>query len=231
MQTITTKYINPTATSGAKIKATSTGGESVTVPYDYSNENKGHLTAAKKLKDKLGWKGTMHGGHIKGGFVFVFSDPELQVNPVPPLKSKRKAAKGKTKILRNPIVENFKTLPFENSFQTLKYKDQYIQLSANGNKNIAKVLHTNGLKFQGSLTGAKKFIRDNLAKSNPVKKGLTARPRKASNSSMSYVVELRHTKNGAWEGKGIFPSKDLASQYAEALHDQYGGKCYVRVTV
>lgn len=90
MQTITTKYVSPTATSGAKIRATSTGGDKVTVPYNYNDEKLGHVEAAQKLKDKLGWKGEMVGGNIKDGYVFVFVNDDLRVNPVPPLKSKRR---------------------------------------------------------------------------------------------------------------------------------------------
>jgi hypothetical protein len=101
MQTITTKYVSPTATSGAKIRATTTGGDKVTVPFNYDDAKMGHVQAAQKLKDKLGWKGEMVGGDAKDGYVFVFVNDDLRVNPVPPLKSKKT-----TKSTIKPIKKN-----------------------------------------------------------------------------------------------------------------------------
>lgn len=98
-QTISTKYLNATNTNGARIKAMTTSGESLTAAYNYGKEGAdAHAEVAQKLKTKLGWKGKMHGGAIKDGYVFVFADG-LAINPVPPLKSKSKTINGVAKLL------------------------------------------------------------------------------------------------------------------------------------
>ena len=71
-----TKYLAPTNTKGARIKATSQAG-SVTVPFDYTNNP--HLAACEALRAKLGWGNDTHGEMVQGGlpdgtgdcFVFV----------------------------------------------------------------------------------------------------------------------------------------------------------------
>jgi hypothetical protein len=56
MQAITTKYINPTNTKGARIKATCDAG-SITIPFDHANsEEQTHAKAAMALVRKLGWE-------------------------------------------------------------------------------------------------------------------------------------------------------------------------------
>ena len=74
MQSITTKYLGPSNTRGAKIKASSASGISVMVPYDHSapSDVENHGQAAQALAKKLGWTGEMIGGSTKDGFVFVF---------------------------------------------------------------------------------------------------------------------------------------------------------------
>jgi len=72
-QTITTKYLGPTETKGARIKAVTFGGTSVTVPFDYNGDP--HNIAMIALRDKLGWN--LHkcvSGSTKTGCVFVFID-------------------------------------------------------------------------------------------------------------------------------------------------------------
>lgn len=97
-QTISTKYLNATSSNGARIKATTTSGESLTAAYNYGKEvADAHAEVAQKLKTKLGWKGKMHGGATKDGYVFVFADG-LAINPVPPLKSKTNP-KPRTKLV------------------------------------------------------------------------------------------------------------------------------------
>ena len=79
MQAITTKYVGPTDTKGARIKATtSESGDSVTVNYDHArNTDENHLFAANKLKEKLMWRGRMYQGSTKTGYVFVIVDHSL----------------------------------------------------------------------------------------------------------------------------------------------------------
>jgi hypothetical protein len=56
MQAIVTKYLNPTDTKGARIKATCDAGY-VTVPFDYAGtEEQTHASAAMALVRKLGWQ-------------------------------------------------------------------------------------------------------------------------------------------------------------------------------
>lgn len=80
MQAIVTKYLAPTNSRGARIKATCHAG-SITVPYNYS-ENP-HLDACNALRAKLGWGEDTHGRMVQGGmpdgtgscFVFAGVDP------------------------------------------------------------------------------------------------------------------------------------------------------------
>jgi hypothetical protein len=60
MQAIVTKYIGPTNTKGARIKATSCGSFSVTVPFDY--EGNEEEVAARELCKKLKWEFS----HVRG---------------------------------------------------------------------------------------------------------------------------------------------------------------------
>jgi hypothetical protein len=72
-QAIETKYIGPTNTKGARIKASAWAG-SVTIPYDYSGTEKAHWRAALALIEKYGWEksGWVMGGNAKTtGFCFV----------------------------------------------------------------------------------------------------------------------------------------------------------------
>jgi hypothetical protein len=56
MQAIVTKHLGPTNTKGDRIKATSCGGFSVTVPYEYGLDSNGaHCVAAVALCKYLKW--------------------------------------------------------------------------------------------------------------------------------------------------------------------------------
>jgi hypothetical protein len=73
MQAITTKYLGPTNTQGARIKATC---ESGTVTVGYRHDLSGadvHAVAAMALARKLKFKngGGWASGETKGGYVFV----------------------------------------------------------------------------------------------------------------------------------------------------------------
>lgn len=76
MQTIITKYMSATNTLGSRIKATG-GGQSVTVPYDYSMaDSELHAHAVAVLNKKLHWSGEMVGGSMPNGMVWVFANDE-----------------------------------------------------------------------------------------------------------------------------------------------------------
>jgi hypothetical protein len=74
MQTIETKYIPATSTRGRRVKATSTSGISVTVPWnDGVADEQNHHRAAAALAQTLGWTGRMVSGSLRrGGLVYVF---------------------------------------------------------------------------------------------------------------------------------------------------------------
>ena len=64
MQSILTKFIAPTNTRGARIKAVQSGWsekrdcKTITISYPYEfNTDKAHAIAAQLLADKLGWNG------------------------------------------------------------------------------------------------------------------------------------------------------------------------------
>jgi hypothetical protein len=78
-QSIITKYMGPTNFRGSRIKATSTGGHSKTVSYQYElSADDNHRRAARELilllnwgvKDISNWKV----GSVKTGCVFVYDD-------------------------------------------------------------------------------------------------------------------------------------------------------------
>ena len=74
MQCITTKYMGPTDTKGARIKATISSGKiSATIPYPHEDSRNAHALAALKLARKIGWTGTLIEGSTKTGSVFVFA--------------------------------------------------------------------------------------------------------------------------------------------------------------
>lgn len=72
MQTITTKFIGPTSTRGARIKATSCSGQTLTISYDHAlNSDCAHSQAAMALAKKLNWAGKYVVGSTVFGYVFV----------------------------------------------------------------------------------------------------------------------------------------------------------------
>jgi len=83
MQAIQVKYINPTNSRGARIKATCAAG-SVTIPYPYELSGiEVYREAAQTLCNKLGWIAPLYhrmvGGKLPDGsysFVFVTKDQE-----------------------------------------------------------------------------------------------------------------------------------------------------------
>ena len=72
-QAIETRYLGPTNTKGARIKAIAWAG-SIIVPYDHAlNYEDAHKAAADALIAKMGWAGKFaQGGNVKGdGYYFV----------------------------------------------------------------------------------------------------------------------------------------------------------------
>lgn len=66
-QAIVTKYIGPTNSRGARVKATAQAG-SVTVPWDYSlSVDDNHARTALRLADKFGWRGRWIAGALPDG--------------------------------------------------------------------------------------------------------------------------------------------------------------------
>jgi hypothetical protein len=74
MTAIRTKYLGPTNTRGARIKATA-NGRSITRPLDHATSGaERHAIVARALARKLGWSGTLIAGSVADGYVFVFAD-------------------------------------------------------------------------------------------------------------------------------------------------------------
>lgn len=73
MKAITVRYIGPTNTRGARMKADDGDGNSVTIPYDYElSREERYRSAARALCEKMNWHGRLCGGGTKAGEVFVF---------------------------------------------------------------------------------------------------------------------------------------------------------------
>lgn len=73
-QSITTKYIGPTNFRGSRVKATASGGSTITLGWDDAlNSDANHIAAANALMQKLGWDANnrLIGGDAPKGCVFV----------------------------------------------------------------------------------------------------------------------------------------------------------------
>ena len=73
MRTIRTKYFG----AKGRIKADDGDGNSTYVYQDGLNRADNHLKAAIALCKKMGWDGTLHGGHFKNEMFWVFEDEQL----------------------------------------------------------------------------------------------------------------------------------------------------------
>tara|TARA_R100001443_G_scaffold92144_1_gene98856 strand:- start:378 stop:686 length:309 start_codon:yes stop_codon:yes gene_type:complete len=78
LQSISTKYLAPTNTKGARVKAVACGGESFTDDWDYADDAKiNHDRAALNLVQELGWLDgsplKLHGGSTPTGYVYVLA--------------------------------------------------------------------------------------------------------------------------------------------------------------
>ena len=76
MKAIETRFHGPTNTRGARISASDSDGNRVTIPYphDARGGEDAHRAAAYALCAKMGWNGGLAGGGTKRGYVFVFVD-------------------------------------------------------------------------------------------------------------------------------------------------------------
>lgn len=78
MQAIQTRYLNPTNSRGARIKATCAAG-SITIDYPHELSDQAvHRKAAEALVSKLGWVDPHYGGLLggclpNGDYCFVFN--------------------------------------------------------------------------------------------------------------------------------------------------------------
>jgi len=78
MQAIQTRYLGPTNSCGARIKATCAAG-SITISYPYELSGQAvHRKAAEALVSKLGWNDPHYGGLlggqlVNGDYAFVFN--------------------------------------------------------------------------------------------------------------------------------------------------------------
>lgn len=82
MQAIYTKYLGPTNTKGARIKAYTLGGLSVTIGFDYALSGEAiHFQAVKALVKRYAlneWPiGDMCYGDAPGGYVFCFRESKV----------------------------------------------------------------------------------------------------------------------------------------------------------
>ena len=72
MQAIETRYMPPTNHLGARIKATTASGKTLTIPFPYELSGESvHWEAAKELAESLGWHGDYVAGSTRDGYVFV----------------------------------------------------------------------------------------------------------------------------------------------------------------
>lgn len=74
-QAISTKFLGPTNTRGARVVAKADAG-SQTTSWDYAESVcRNHAKAAQALAEKLGWAGYWTGGSLPGsGYCFVVLD-------------------------------------------------------------------------------------------------------------------------------------------------------------
>lgn len=72
LQAIISKYLSPTNSRGARVKASAFGG-SVTIGWDHAlDPQENHRAAAQALLTKLGWTGSyVHGVLPSGDHAFV----------------------------------------------------------------------------------------------------------------------------------------------------------------
>lgn len=86
MKAIRVRYHGQTSTRGSRLTASDCDGNSVTVPYDSSEDrDQRYRNAAVALCRKMNWTGDMYQGWLGNDAVFVFND---DINTREPNKSK-----------------------------------------------------------------------------------------------------------------------------------------------
>ena len=83
MQAITTRYLPPTNTLGARVRAKAANGASLSLPYCHEAGEGSHARVALALAQKLGWMGTLIEGSTRDGRVFVFASGEKHTIEAP----------------------------------------------------------------------------------------------------------------------------------------------------
>jgi hypothetical protein len=90
MQTITTKFLQPTNHTGARIKATSSGGISMTRSYEHGmSTEENHEEVAMALAERLEWDYDFAVGYTPTGFVFVPVDHSRLITVKSRIESKK----------------------------------------------------------------------------------------------------------------------------------------------
>jgi hypothetical protein len=90
MQTITTKYLSATNTTGTRIKATSSSGISMTRAYEYQlSGEENHEQVAMALALRLEWDYDFAVGDMPNGYVFVPVDYSRLISIKPQIESKK----------------------------------------------------------------------------------------------------------------------------------------------
>lgn len=83
MQSITTKYLGPSGTPGARIAAKTTSGIRKLFPYDHElSDDANHKQAAYMLADSLSWQGSWVEGALQGNervFVLLTGEEAFRV--------------------------------------------------------------------------------------------------------------------------------------------------------
>jgi hypothetical protein len=87
-QTITTRHLAPTNKRGARFKATTSMGITVTIE-DQVGRFDGHYEALLALVNKLGWYATWHAGAIdkRGSCVWVRESESVKISAPEPTMS------------------------------------------------------------------------------------------------------------------------------------------------
>jgi len=93
MQTITTKYLSATNTTGTRIKATSSSGISMTRAYEYAmSGEENHEEVAMALAERLEWDYDFAVGDTATGYVFVPVDHSRLITVKHRIDSKKQNA-------------------------------------------------------------------------------------------------------------------------------------------
>ena len=83
MKAILTRYHGPSNVRGARISASDSDKNRVSISYPHElNTDKAHALAAKTLCEKMNWRGEMIGGRLANGdmvWTFAISDDRFTV--------------------------------------------------------------------------------------------------------------------------------------------------------